>query len=136
MVMLAAIGYTYSQDNITDERRVWQCLPARRKVFGEVKHQFIDAHREVSAFQQRRVTAPVLVGNDASQKMPRVPFNPEHRYSDASARQATCGIQHMRSESAHYQQLFNLLSMSRMIIPESAVSVGNRPQVDNFLKPQ
>ena len=134
--MLAAISDAYSQDNITDERRVWQSLPARRKVFGEVKHQFIDPHREVSAFQQRRVTAPVLVGNDASQQLSRVPFNPEHRHSDASARQATCGIQHMRSESAHYQQLFNLLFMKRMIIPESAVSVGNRPQVDNFLKPQ
>ena len=121
--MLAAISDAYSQDNITDERRVWQSLPARRKIFGEVKHQFIDPHREVSAFQQRRVTAPVLVGNDASQQLSRVPFNPEHQHSDASAGQATCGIQHMCSESAHYKQFFNLLSMNRMIIPESAISL-------------
>ena len=68
--MLTAIGDAYAQNNVTDERRIWQCLSARCKIFGEAEDQFIHAGGKCVALEQRFIASPILVRHDALKALP------------------------------------------------------------------
>lgn len=123
MVMLTAIGDTDAEHHVTDKRRIWQYLPVRGKVGRQVEHQLINTHRQRLAFEQRFVAAPVLVGNDVMQELPRVTFNPKNGHHDPGSGYTPRSVQRVCRQSAHYLVLLNFMFMSRMIIPESAISL-------------
>ena len=125
--MLGVIGDTVAEYHVANKRRRWQYLPVSGKVFGETEDQFIHANRQRIAFEQGLVATAVLVGDHAVEALPHriVPgaFNAVNRDGDTSARSAQRGVEHMCRQSAHDLPLFRFLSMSRMIIRESVVSV-------------